>query len=651
MAVLLSRRAALLGSVSLYLSRAVGVRPAAAQAQGPADRIWTGGPILTMNDAAMRAEAVAERGGRIIAVGTAADVMRLRGPQTRMIDLAGRAMAPGFIDPHGHITFGGIQALSANLLPPPDGEGSDIASIQRLLREWIAANAEAVRRVNLIIGFGYDNAQMKELRHPTRDDLDVVSRDTPIMLIHQSGHLGAANSKALEVAGVTAATPDPVGGIIRRKTGSREPDGVLEETAMIPVVFKLLTSVGPEGFKAFTRAGAELWARYGYTTAQDGRLFPPIAELVKTVAAEGGFKNDITVYVDVQGGRDYILANRSTEYRNRLRIAGGKLSLDGSPQGFTAFRDKPYFNPVGAYPPGYVGYAAMKPEEAIGHIDWAYQNNVHLLTHANGEAASDLYIAALRAAEAKHGARDRRAVLIHGQFLREDQVDSYKALGVVPSLFPMHTFYWGDWHRDHTVGPVAADNISPTGWVRQRGMIFTTHHDAPVALPDSMRVLDATVTRRTRSGDILGPAQRVDVITGLKAMTLWAAYQQFEEGQKGSIEVGKLADLVILSADPTAVAPTTLAQIKVVETIKEGQTIFTLSAQEQRRGDLMKPGLDHGDIFNRFVTRAAVYRDIERSRTPFARGNPAMVNAAMARPHDTGCVHQMLLELMTEMAS
>jgi predicted amidohydrolase YtcJ len=651
MSILLSRRSALLASCAALTTLALGAGPTEAQQTQPADRIWTNGRVLTMNDAAMRAEAVAERGGRIVAVGSTADVMRLRGPQTRVVDLAGKAMIPGFVDPHGHIVFGGVQALSANLLPPPDGEGADIASIQRLLREWMAANAEVVRRVNLIMGFGYDNSQLKELRHPTRDDLDAVSRDIPILLIHQSAHLGACNSKALEIAGITAATPDPVGGIIRRKPGSREPDGVLEETAMMPVAFKLLTSVGPQGFKAFARAGAELWARYGYTTAQDGRSFPPIAELVKEVAAEGGFKNDIAVYVDVQAGRDYVLANRSTTYRNRMRVAGGKLSLDGSPQGFTAFRDKPYYNPVGNYAPGYVGYPAMKNEEALSLVDWAYANNVHLLTHSNGEAASDLYIAALRAAEAKHGVRDRRAVLIHGQFLREEQVDAFKALGVVPSLFPMHTFYWGDWHRDHTVGPAAADNISPTGWVRQRGMIFTSHHDAPVALPDSMRVLDATVTRRTRTGDILGPAQRVDVITALKSMTLWAAYQQFEEAQKGSIELGKLADLVILSEDPTAVRPETINQIKVLETIKEGETIFALTAQEQRRGDLMVPGNGRDDPFNRFINRAAVHRDLTRSNTPFGRGNPAVIRAMLARPHDTGCIHDMLLELMTEMAS
>ena len=266
-----------------------------------------------------------------------------------------------------------------------------------------------------------------------------------------------------------------------------------------------------------------------------------------------------------------------------MRIAGAKLTIDGSPQGFTAWRDQPYYKPVGTYPEGYSGYAAASAEQVMGAVQWAAENGLQIITHANGERASDLLIAAHRAAQARHpDARGLRNVLIHGQFLREDQIDSYKELGIIPSLFPMHTFYWGDWHLDHTIGPVGGMNISPTGWALERGMIFSSHHDAPVAFPDSMRVLDATVTRRARgSGRIVGPDQRVDVITALKAMTLWPAYHQFEDATKGSLEPGKLADFVILSADPTQVAPTTIAEIKVTETIKEGETIFKLAADAQ----------------------------------------------------------------------
>ncbi|MGD8430188.1 MAG: amidohydrolase family protein [Ectothiorhodospiraceae bacterium] len=571
-----------------------------------ADRIWHGGVVLTMNDEAMTAQAVAASNGRILAVGTEAAVMAYRGEETEVVDLQGRALLPGFVDSHGHVVFGGLQALSANLLAPPDGEVSDIASLQRVLKAWMAANDKAVREAGVIVGFGYDNAQLAELRHPTRDDLDAVSTEFPIYLIHQSGHLGAVNSRALEVAGVTADSPDPAGGVIRRRQGSREPNGVLEETALFPVLVKLFEKIGPVGLEAFVRAGVRQWASFGYTTVQEGRTAPPVVDVMRKVAAEGGFAVDVAVYSDVLVDRDYIKRNASREYTDRLRIAGAKLTIDGSPQGFTAWRDRPYYDPVGDYPPGYSGYPSATEEQVIEAIDWAFANDVQILTHANGERASDLLIAAIDAATRKHGRADRRPVLIHGQFLREDQVDALQRLDVFPSLFPMHTFYWGDWHREHTVGPVLAENISPTGWVRLRGMRFGTHHDAPVAFPDSMRVLDATVTRRSRSGDIIGPAQRVDVITALKAMTLWPAYQHFEEDRKGSIEVGKLADFVILSEDPTAVDPETLDRLKVLETIKEGVVIYPANGENQQRHALTwRPASGGNDAFARFLVAAA----------------------------------------------
>jgi hypothetical protein len=291
-----------------------------AWAQDAADRIWSGGPIITMNDKAMRAEAVAEKGGKIVAVGSKASVMKLRGPKTEMFDLKGRTMLPGFVDAHGHMMVGGIQALSANLLAPPDGNVKDIASLQKVAREWMAANEAAVKKVNLILGFGYDNATLAEHRHPTRDDLDQISKDVPIMLWHQSGHMVAVNSKALEISGMTADTPDPAGGVIRRRAGSKEPDGVFEETAMMPVLAKLLGSVGAEGGKQFVRAGAELWARYGYTTADEGRSVPATAALMRQVADEGGYKIDVVTYPDVLIDRDFIKNNVSARTRS-IRIS------------------------------------------------------------------------------------------------------------------------------------------------------------------------------------------------------------------------------------------------------------------------------------------------------------------------------------------
>ncbi len=448
---------------------------------GAAELIYSGGPIVTVNDAQPSAEAVAVRGGRIMAVGTRAQVEATRGPGTRMVNLEGRTMLPGFVDPHGHVVMGGLQAVGANMLAAPDGEANDIAAVIRILREWVGRNEAAVRRYNLIFGFGYDDSQIREGRHPTRDDLDQVSTEVPVLIIHTSSHLAAANSKALEVAGITAATSDPVGGVFRRRAGTREPDGVMQENALIAAAGPLLGRLDEAAWLSMIQAGA------------------------------------------------------AADYR---------------------------------------GLQTAPTEATIEAVSRCFERNWQILMHANGDAAIDLMIAAVREATRRHGSGDRRPVMIHGQTLRADQVDPVRELGIFPSLFPMHTFDWGDWHRDSVLGPERAENISPTGWLMSRGMMFTSHHDAPVARPDSMRMLSATVTRRSRSGDIIGPHHRVPVATALKAMTIWSTHQHFEEATKGSIEVGKLADFVVLSDSPMTADPERLAELKVLETIKEGANVY-----------------------------------------------------------------------------
>jgi hypothetical protein len=365
------------------------------------------------------------------------------------------------------------------------------------------------------------------------------------------------------------------------------------------------------------------------------------------VAGEGGLAVDVAVYPDVLVDRDFIKKNVSPVYANRVRVAGAKLTIDGSAPAFTAWRDRPYYAPVGNFPKGYAGYPAVTMQQVVDAIDWAYANDVQIMTHANAEAASDLLIAASTIAQLKHGpGKDRRPVLIHGQFLREDQVEAFRRLGILPSLFPMHTFYWGDWHMTKTLGPVLGQNISPTGWVRKRGMMFTSHHDAPVAFPDSMRVLDATVTRVARgSGKIIGPRHRMDVITALKAMTLWPAWQHYEEKTKGSIEAGKLADFVILSRDPTQGDPNTIDRIKVTETIKEGKTIYALTAETQRKADLMsRPDAKGNNPFARALSGMAAQREF--AALPPALRRPEVLRRTMAAQHDTICIVPVLHDLV-----
>ncbi len=572
---------------ALLLALAVGFGQSFAHATpaAPADAIFTGGDIVTVNELQPRAEAIAVRGGRIVAVGYRDEVLKLQGAKTRVVDLGGRTLVPGFVDPHGHVFNTGIQAVSANLLPRPDGEVNDIGELHVTMKSWSGQNAKITGKYGWIVGFGYDDAQLKEQRHPTRDDLDMVSRELPVVIVHQSAHLGVMNSKALELVGINANSKDPQGGLIRRKGGGQEPNGVLEEAAFFGPFFTLLGKLSPDANKALFRAGVDLYKSFGYTTAQEGRASAGSVATMAAVARAGELDIDVVAYPDIAVDPGVIKAPLlSRSYAHHLRIGGAKITLDGSPQGKTAWLTKPYFKVPEGQAPDYRGYAQFKDDQANGFVDLAFRNGWQLLAHVNGDAAVDQLITAVRLAEKKYGMADRRTVAIHAQTARLDQVEAFKELGIIPSFFPMHTFYWGDWHLDSVLGPERAVNISPTGWAIERGMIFTSHHDAPVAMPDPMRVLSATVTRVTRSGQVLGPEHRTTPLVALKAHTLWSAYQHFEEKSKGSLEVGKLADFVVLDGNPITVDPMKIADMKVIETIKEGRTVYRRDVAPKKAG-------------------------------------------------------------------
>ncbi|TKB45968.1 amidohydrolase [Thalassotalea mangrovi] len=543
-------------------------------AQTSADTIYVGGNIITVNDSQPTSEALAVKDGRILAVGNKSELIKLRDENTKVVDLAGKTLVPGFIDGHGHVFNTGIQALSANLLAAPDGKVNNIAALQEELKSWFA-NPENSKH-GMVLGFGYDDSQLKEQRHPTRQELDEVSKDAPVLIIHQSGHLATLNTKALQLAGLTAESKDPDGGKIRRERDGKTPNGVLEETAFFGTLLPLFANLSPQENEVIFNAGMNLYSSFGYTTAQEGRASISAVKTMYDLAQRGKLPIDVAAFPDIQIAQEILAPPYYSEhYTNGFRVAGAKLNLDGSPQGKTAWLTKPYLvQPVGQEK-GYKGYPSMSDEKAAEYIELAQRNGWQLLTHVNGDAAIDQLLDGIEASEKKHGKPDRGFVAIHAQTARKDQVERFKRLGVFPSFFPMHTFYWGDWHTNSVLGKERAKNISPTGWARDLGMIYTSHHDSPVALPDSMRVYFATVNRLTRTGRVLGPDQRVSALDGLKALTLWAANQYKEEKSKGSLEVGKLADLVILSENPLTVKPETIADIKVLETIKEGQTVYT----------------------------------------------------------------------------
>jgi predicted amidohydrolase YtcJ len=539
--------------------------------------MYYNGDILTMEgDSATYAEALVVKDGKILFVGTKDEAMKAAGEGHQMIDLKGQTMLPGFIDAHGHVFASGIQALAANLLPPPDGKGATIPDLISLTKDWVGKNQKIIDKLGWIIGFGYDDAELKEKRPPLASELDQISKDIPVMLLHQSGHSATLNTKGLELAGMNETTPDPPGGVIRRLKGSKTPDGTLEESALFGPLFKVFGKIDSTGNTNIVRAGIESYIKYGFTTAQEGRASNVAVEAMKKMAAASELPIDIYAYPDIQNELAYMeKTGVQTNYTNHFRIAGVKLSTDGSVQGKTAYLSKPYKVPPPGAKKDYRGYSAfpnVKDYDTL--VDAAFKNNWQIITHCNGDAAMDMYIRAVRKAANRYGNDNRRSVMIHAQTVREDQLDSMKVLGIIPSFFGMHTFYWGDWHLNETLGKERAFHISPAMSTLKRGMIFTQHHDAPVAFPDAFRILSATVNRVSRTGQIIGPDQRVPVYIALKSITAWAAYQAFEENLKGTLKEGKLADFVILDKNPMKIEPMDLSNLKVISTIKEGKTIY-----------------------------------------------------------------------------
>lgn len=340
-------------------------------------------------------------------------------------------------------------------------------------------------------------------------------------------------------------------------------------------MLKILTPASEAIGDRFLKAGQDMAMSFGYTTAQEGRAMQN-SEILESAAERGLLNLDVVSYVDYAFADQYMGSKWvSKDYVNHYRIGGLKLTLDGSPQGRTAWRTTPYLLPPDGADSGYLGYPAIPDDRDVETIyETAFKNNWQILTHANGDAAIDQMIRTMSVAADKYGNTGRRNVLIHGQYIREDQLDALKELDVIVSLFPLHAFYWGDWHKQ-IIGDELGNKISPTRTALEKGLKLTIHTDAPVALPNIMRMVGISVTRISRSGEIIGEKEKLTPYEALKTVTEWSAYQHFEEDRKGTLTVGKLADLVVLSDNPLKVAPGDIENIIVLNTIKAGQVVYS----------------------------------------------------------------------------
>lgn len=556
------------------------------QCSGPQTILYTNGDIISMGgDQPDYLECVVTSGESIVYVGEKQTAIK-EFPTAKIFDLNGKTLIPGFIDAHCHFAGFPAQGVGAKILPPPDATVNSVDELVRVLKEW--ATPENIELTGWIFGMGLDDSVIRPVKvmgvhddmqpksvMPTKDDLDKVSLEYPVIAIHISGHLAVVNSKGLEELGIDEHTADPPGGKIRRVPGTTEPNGVLEELAIIPKMAEIVNPATPEAAKVFLDSGIELALSYGYTTVQEGRAFLSSHQFLSSAAEHNQLPLDVVSYIDYSCDSLLLSDWYSESYKNNYRIGGVKLTLDGSPQGRTAWCSHPYLIPPDGESAEYRGYPVISNDSIVkGIYDKCYKNNWQVLTHCNGDAAMDQMIRTLSPVVEKYGVADRRTVLIHGQYIRKDQLAPFDSLNVIASLFPMHTYYWGDWHRQ-LIGDSLVQFISPTRSVLERGMRLTIHSDSPVALPNMMRLVGTAVNRTSRSGRVVGSDQRLTPYEALKCITEWSAYQHFEEDMKGTIEVGKVADLVVLDQNPLKVPVESIETITVTHTIKEGEVIYT----------------------------------------------------------------------------
>lgn len=542
----------------------------------PAHRVFLNGTVLTMDGGDRVAEAVSLRSDRIEAVGTTEEIRSRIRADTEVVDLAGRTLIPGFIDAHSHFPGSGAREVAASLESPPVGTVESIADIQAALRTKLAERGAG----DWLFGLGYDDSLLAEKRHPTRAELDAVSTEVPIFIMHVSVHMGVGNSKALEELGIDRSTPDPPGGVIERDSRTGEATGLLQEKAVAGAQNRFLGASLFDGIRVLHRA-VEDYAAAGVTTAQSGAVDARTIQSLSLASRVGLIPMRLVLWPEHDRMGTAVLAGEVDRdaYRTDLFEVGAlKIIADGSIQGYTGYLREPYFTAYNG-DASYRGYPTIDRESLRRVVVEYHRAGWQLAIHGNGDASIDDILDAVEAAQADRPDTDARTILIHAQMAREDQLDRMKRLAVTPSFFSAHTYYWGDRHRDIFMGPERARRMSPTRSAKDRGLRFSVHLDTPVVPMDPLLLVWSTVNRLSTSGAAIGPEQRLTPIEALRAVTIDAAWQIHHEDDRGSIEPGKFADLVVLSADPRA-DPAGIRGIEVLETVVGGRTIYRAGEPE-----------------------------------------------------------------------
>lgn len=541
--------------------------------------IYYNGTILTMEEESPQVNVVVAENGRIMST-KAASAERTGGSpvsaekqtgrrtesgasepdRTRFVDLKGAVMLPAFLDPHSH--FSGYAMAQLQI---PLEEAVSFEEILDKIRSHIAE--KQIPPGAWVLAKGYDHNNLAGHVHPTAKVLDQAAPDNPLVIIHQSGHMGVFNTAALRLFGITAETPCPSGGLIAVENGI--PTGYMEENAFLLYRQKAPMASLEDLAQAYQTV-QDKYASNGITTIQEGMLVGQLLPLYRMLLDKKLLKLDVVGYADAKEAVSILsaLAPYRRKYQSHFKLGGLKIFLDGSPQGRTAWMRSPYEGSLDD-----CGYPTLSDEQVEAFVRLSVRENLQLLAHCNGDAAAAQYLRACGRAKADGlPLKALRPVLIHGQLLGPDQLPEVKRLGLIPSFFAAHVYYWGDTHLKN-FGLLRASHISPAASALAAGIPFTFHQDTPVIEPDMLETIWCSVNRLTKQGIRLD-AEAIPVAEALRAMTIHAAYQYFEENEKGSIRPGKKADFVILDKNPLTVPAMELKNIRVLQTIKDDDIIY-----------------------------------------------------------------------------
>ncbi|HWT01096.1 MAG TPA: amidohydrolase [Pyrinomonadaceae bacterium] len=529
-----------------------------------ADLVVVNARVRTMDEKQPAAEAVAVYGNRVVAVGSTAEVRKLAGARTRVVDAGGRLVLPGFNDAHVHFLSGGFQLASVDL--------RDAATPQEF-GERIRRFAQKIPKGRWITGGDWDHERWPGAQLPTKELIDAFTPETPVFVSRLDGHMALANSLALKLAGVTRETPDPPGGLIVRDPKTGEPTGVLKDAAM-SYVYKVIPDASFEEKLIAGRAATEHAARNGVTSVQDMSAGNDVG-VYQTLLERGELKTRVYAVSPLPSWERLATTGVRARFGNDvLRIGGLKGFSDGSLGSTTALFFEPYLDAPATR--GLLG-DEMQPEGAMSErVRQADRYGLQVMIHAIGDAANDRILSIYEQVTKENGERDRRFRIEHAQHLRQQDISRFGRNRVVASMQPYHCIDDGRW-AEKRIGPIRARGTYAFRSLLDAGAILAFGSDWTVAPISPLLGIYAAVTRRTLDGKNPGgwvPEQKITVEEAARAYTVGSAFAEFMDDAKGTITAGKLADMVILSDDIFGIDPAKIENVRVLVTIMDGRVVF-----------------------------------------------------------------------------